>query len=157
MLAALPSQVAQVAEVPDPLPRQHLEGQACGSRPPARNPGTRERCRSRPRPDLGEPPPHRARLRIDLEPQAAAYLEDKVLDAPIDSEGQAHFSLRASPARPTLSSARPTCAAGPGHRAVVRAARAVIIKAAESRETQAVRSRGAGSSVTSDPGAAGER
>jgi hypothetical protein len=34
----------------------------------------------------------------------------------------------------------------------------VIIKAAESRpEPQAVRSRGAGSPVTSDPGAAGER
>ena len=30
---------------------------------------------------------------IYLEPQAAAYLEDKVLDAQIDSEGQAHFSL----------------------------------------------------------------
>ncbi len=30
---------------------------------------------------------------IYLEPQAAAYLEDKVLDAEIDGEGQAHFSL----------------------------------------------------------------
>ncbi len=30
---------------------------------------------------------------IYLEPQAAAYLEDKVLDAQVDSEGQAHFSL----------------------------------------------------------------
>ena len=30
---------------------------------------------------------------IYLEPQAAAYLEDKVLDAQIDSEGQAHFSV----------------------------------------------------------------
>ena len=28
-----------------------------------------------------------------LEPQAAAFLEDKVLDAQVDSEGQAHFSL----------------------------------------------------------------
>jgi iron-sulfur cluster assembly protein len=28
-----------------------------------------------------------------LEPQAAAYLEDKVLDAQVDREGQAHFSL----------------------------------------------------------------
>lgn len=28
-----------------------------------------------------------------LEPQAAAYLEDKVLDARVDKEGQAHFSL----------------------------------------------------------------
>jgi iron-sulfur cluster assembly protein len=30
---------------------------------------------------------------VYLEPQAAAYLEDKVLDAQVDSEGQAHFSL----------------------------------------------------------------
>ena len=30
---------------------------------------------------------------VYLEPQAAAYLEDKVLDAQIDSEGQAHFSV----------------------------------------------------------------
>jgi Fe-S cluster assembly iron-binding protein IscA len=30
---------------------------------------------------------------IYLEPQAAAYLEDKVLDAHVDSDGQAHFSL----------------------------------------------------------------
>jgi Fe-S cluster assembly iron-binding protein IscA len=30
---------------------------------------------------------------IYLEPQAAAYLDDKVLDAQVDSEGKAHFSL----------------------------------------------------------------
>jgi iron-sulfur cluster assembly protein len=30
---------------------------------------------------------------VFLEPQAAAYLEDKVLDAEVDSEGKAHFSL----------------------------------------------------------------
>jgi iron-sulfur cluster assembly protein len=30
---------------------------------------------------------------VYLEPQAAAYLEDKVLDAEIDTEGKAHFSL----------------------------------------------------------------
>ena len=30
---------------------------------------------------------------IYLEPQAAVYLEDKVLDAEVDSEGKAHFSL----------------------------------------------------------------
>lgn len=30
---------------------------------------------------------------VYLEPQAAAYLRDKVLDAEIDSDGQAHFSL----------------------------------------------------------------
>jgi len=30
---------------------------------------------------------------VYLEPHAAAYLEDKVLDAQLDSNGQAHFSL----------------------------------------------------------------
>jgi len=30
---------------------------------------------------------------VYLEPQAAIYLQDKVLDAKIDSSGQAHFSL----------------------------------------------------------------
>jgi iron-sulfur cluster assembly protein len=30
---------------------------------------------------------------VYLEPQAAAYLADKVLDAQVDQEGQAHFSL----------------------------------------------------------------
>jgi iron-sulfur cluster assembly protein len=30
---------------------------------------------------------------VFLEPQAAAYLEDKVLDAQIDEQGEAHFSL----------------------------------------------------------------
>lgn len=30
---------------------------------------------------------------VYLEPHAAVYLEDKVLDAQVDSEGNAHFSL----------------------------------------------------------------
>ena len=30
---------------------------------------------------------------VYLEPQAAAYLEDKVLDAEVDAEGKPHFSL----------------------------------------------------------------
>lgn len=30
---------------------------------------------------------------VYLEPQVAVYLDDKVLDAQIDSEGQPHFSL----------------------------------------------------------------
>ena len=30
---------------------------------------------------------------VYLEPQAAVYLDDKVLDAEVDSEGKAHFSL----------------------------------------------------------------
>jgi Fe-S cluster assembly iron-binding protein IscA len=31
--------------------------------------------------------------RVYLEPQAAAYLEDKVLDAQVDGQGKAHFFL----------------------------------------------------------------
>ena len=31
--------------------------------------------------------------RVFLEPQAAIYLDDKVLDAQVDEEGNAHFSL----------------------------------------------------------------
>ena len=34
-----------------------------------------------------------AGARVFLEPQAAAYLEDKVLDAQFDEQGKAHFSL----------------------------------------------------------------
>ena len=34
-----------------------------------------------------------AGARVFLEPQAAAYLEDKVLDGQLDDQGQAHFSL----------------------------------------------------------------
>jgi iron-sulfur cluster assembly protein len=34
-----------------------------------------------------------AGARIFVEPQAAAYLEDKVLDARLDEQGQAHFAL----------------------------------------------------------------
>ena len=30
---------------------------------------------------------------VYVEPQAAAYLDDKVLDAQVDGEGRAHFSL----------------------------------------------------------------
>ncbi|HEV2256217.1 MAG TPA: Fe-S cluster assembly protein HesB [Streptosporangiaceae bacterium] len=30
---------------------------------------------------------------VYLEPRAAAFLEDKVLDAEVDQDGQAHFSL----------------------------------------------------------------
>jgi Fe-S cluster assembly iron-binding protein IscA len=31
--------------------------------------------------------------RVFLEPQAAIYLEDKILDARVDEQGEAHFSL----------------------------------------------------------------
>lgn len=31
--------------------------------------------------------------RVFIEPRAAAYLDDKVLDAQVDADGRAHFSL----------------------------------------------------------------
>jgi iron-sulfur cluster assembly protein len=34
-----------------------------------------------------------AGARVYLEPQAAAYLEDKVLDAQVDEQGNAHFTV----------------------------------------------------------------
>jgi len=34
-----------------------------------------------------------AGARVFLEPQAAAYLEDKVLDGQLDEQGRAHFAL----------------------------------------------------------------
>ena len=34
-----------------------------------------------------------AGARVFIEPQAAIYLEDKVLDARVDEQGNAHFSL----------------------------------------------------------------
>jgi iron-sulfur cluster assembly protein len=34
-----------------------------------------------------------AGARVFLEPQAAVYLEDKVLDARVDEQGNAHFAL----------------------------------------------------------------
>jgi iron-sulfur cluster assembly protein len=34
-----------------------------------------------------------AGARVFLEPQAAIYLEDKVLDAQVDEQGEAHFAL----------------------------------------------------------------
>jgi iron-sulfur cluster assembly protein len=34
-----------------------------------------------------------AGARVFLEPQAAIYLEDKILDARVDDQGEAHFSL----------------------------------------------------------------
>jgi iron-sulfur cluster assembly protein len=38
-----------------------------------------------------------AGARVFVEPQAAAYLDDKVLDAEIDAEGKARFSLGVQP------------------------------------------------------------
>ena len=34
-----------------------------------------------------------AGARVFVEPQAAAYLADKVLDARVDEQGEAHFTL----------------------------------------------------------------
>jgi iron-sulfur cluster assembly protein len=46
-----------------------------------------------PAPDANDQIIETAGARVFLEPQAAAYLEDKVLDARLDEEGKAHFSL----------------------------------------------------------------
>jgi iron-sulfur cluster assembly protein len=37
---------------------------------------------------------------VFLEPQAAAYLDDKVLDAEVDEQGKAHFALGMQDADP---------------------------------------------------------
>lgn len=44
-------------------------------------------------PDADDQVIEAAGARVFVEPQAAAYLEDKVLDARLDEEGTAHFSL----------------------------------------------------------------
>jgi iron-sulfur cluster assembly protein len=46
-----------------------------------------------PGPDDNDQVIEAAGARVFLEPQAAAYLEDKVLDAQVDEQGTAHFSL----------------------------------------------------------------
>ena len=46
-----------------------------------------------PGPDVNDQVVEAAGAHVYLEPRAAAYLEDKVLDAEVDSEGKAHFSL----------------------------------------------------------------
>jgi Fe-S cluster assembly iron-binding protein IscA len=46
-----------------------------------------------PGPDENDQVIDAAGAHVYVEPQAATYLEDKVLDAEVDSEGQAHFSL----------------------------------------------------------------
>jgi len=44
-------------------------------------------------PDQNDQVIESAGAHVYLESRAAAYLEDKVLDAQVDGEGQAHFSL----------------------------------------------------------------
>ena len=46
-----------------------------------------------PGPGQGDQVIEAAGARVFLEPQAAVYLDDKVLDAQIDAQGKAHFSL----------------------------------------------------------------
>jgi len=46
-----------------------------------------------PGPDENDQVIEAAGAHVYLEPQAAAYLDDKVLDAQVDSAGKAHFSL----------------------------------------------------------------
>ena len=46
-----------------------------------------------PGPGQGDQVIETAGARVFVEPQAAAYLEDKVLDAAIDAQGKAQFSL----------------------------------------------------------------
>jgi iron-sulfur cluster assembly protein len=46
-----------------------------------------------PAPDDNDQVIEAAGARVFLEPQAAAYLQDKVLDAQVDEQGTAHFSL----------------------------------------------------------------
>jgi iron-sulfur cluster assembly protein len=46
-----------------------------------------------PGPSQGDQVIEAAGARVFLEPQAAAYLEDKVLDAQFDAEGKAQFSV----------------------------------------------------------------
>jgi iron-sulfur cluster assembly protein len=46
-----------------------------------------------PGPDENDQVINTAGAHLFLEPQAAAFLEDKVLDAEVDSEGRPHFSL----------------------------------------------------------------
>ena len=60
--------------------------------PEAQNPGGL-RLTAEAGPDQNDQVIEAAGARVFLEPQAAAYLEDKVLDAQVDEEGMAHFSL----------------------------------------------------------------
>ena len=46
-----------------------------------------------PGPDENDQIIEAAGAHVYLEPQAALYLDDKVLDAQVDQEGKAHFSL----------------------------------------------------------------
>jgi Fe-S cluster assembly iron-binding protein IscA len=60
--------------------------------PEAEEPGAL-RLTAEPAPGQGDHVVEAAGARVFLEPQAAVYLEDKVLDAEVDDQGMAHFSL----------------------------------------------------------------
>ncbi len=60
--------------------------------PPGSDPGALQ-VTATPGPNEDDRVVEAAGAHVYLEPRAAAYLEDKVLDAEVDSEGKAHFSL----------------------------------------------------------------
>ena len=62
------------------------------SAPETENPGGL-RLTAEAGPDTGDQVIEAAGARVFLEPQAAIYLDDKVLDAQVDEQGMAHFSL----------------------------------------------------------------
>ena len=71
-----------------------MTARACGSRPPCppQSPSALQ-VTATAGPGQGDQVIEAAGARVFLEPQAAAYLEDKVLDAQLDAQGKAHFSL----------------------------------------------------------------
>jgi Fe-S cluster assembly iron-binding protein IscA len=62
------------------------------SGPEPESPGALE-LSAAPGPDANDQVVEAAGAHVYLEPQAAAFLDDKVLDAQIDNEGQAHFTV----------------------------------------------------------------
>ena len=62
------------------------------SPPGAADPGTLQ-VTAAPGPDANDQILEADGAHVYLEPQAAAFLEDKVLDAEVDAEGKPHFSL----------------------------------------------------------------
>ena len=67
-------------------------GLRIASPPGSADPGTLQ-VTAAPGPSENDQVIEAAGAHVYIEPQAAAYLEDKVLDAEVDSEGRAHFSL----------------------------------------------------------------
>ena len=78
-------------EPPAPVPLARPAGLRIAS-PAGSDPGALQ-VTAAPGPSANDQVVEAAGAHVYLEPQAAAYLEDKVLDAEVDSEGKAHFSL----------------------------------------------------------------